>query len=184
MISFRQTLKDIKSDIRAPKLNLKFFFSNYFFNPSFRVLLNHRLGKYFIGSGFIIFRLLGSYYRYRLITKRSCDISYRAKIGKFLRLPHPIGIVIGDGVVIKDDVMIFQQVTIGSHGKRGLEFAYPVIENKVKIFPGAKIIGGVTIGENAIIGANSVVNRDVPAYATAVGIPCRIIEGKNLSALI
>jgi len=92
-------------------------------------------------------------------------------------MPHPIGVIIGDGVVIKDNVMIFQQVTLGSHGKRTEEMRYPVIESGVKIYAGAKIIGGVTIGENAIIGANSVVNVDVPAGATAVGIPCKIMGG-------
>jgi len=111
-----------------------------------------------------------------MIVKRNCDISYNATIGKNLRLPHPIGIVIGDGVIIKDNVMVFQQVTFGSHGKKNQSLSYPIVENNVKIFAGAKIIGGITIGENAIIGANAVVNIDVPANTKAVGIPCRIIR--------
>jgi len=111
-----------------------------------------------------------------LIVKRHCDFSYKAKIGKNLRLPHPFGIVIGDGAVIKDNVTIFQQVTLGSHGKKDQEMKYPVIETGAKIYAGAKIIGGVTVGRDAIVGANSVVNIDVPPGATAVGIPCRIIN--------
>ncbi|ERM80694.1 hypothetical protein P872_21560 [Rhodonellum psychrophilum GCM71 = DSM 17998] len=87
-----------------------------------------------------------------------------------------MGIVIGDKVIIKDNVMIFQQVTFGSHGKKGLIKNYPTIEDGVKIYAGAKIIGGITIGKNAIIGANAVVNIDVPADCVAVGIPCKIIQ--------
>ena len=96
-----------------------------------------------------------------------------------MKLPHPIGIVIGDGVVVKDDVMIFQHVTLGSHGKNKKEMQYPTVESGVIIYPGVKIIGGVTIGENAIIGANSVVNIDVPANSTAVGVPCKILTNKK-----
>lgn len=59
-----------------------------------------------------------------------------------MKLPHPIGIVIGDGVIIKDNVMVFQQVTFGSHGRKEKEMRYPIIESGVKIYAGAKIIGG------------------------------------------
>ncbi|WP_196934303.1 serine O-acetyltransferase [Sphingobacterium hungaricum] len=113
-------------------------------------------------------------YKYRLITKRGCDISYDCSIGKGLRLPHPLGIVIGQGVVIEDDVMIFQQVTFGSHGKKGKDLEYPTVKRGVKIFAGAKIIGGVVIGEGSVIGANSLINIDVPSGSTAYGTPCKI----------
>lgn len=176
MVTLKNTLNEIKNDIPNVQITMKSFFINYFYNPRFRVLLNHRLGKLFHNSKYLLIRQLGNYYKYKLISKRGCDISYNAVIGKNLRLPHPIGIVIGEGVVIKDNVMIFQQVTFGSHGKKGLENKYPVIENGVKIFAGAKIIGGITIGENAIIGANSVVLDDVPANSTVVGIPAKIIK--------
>ena len=92
-----------------------------------------------------------------------------------MSLPHPIGIVVGDGVIIRDNVKIWHQVTLGSHGKKGEPLAYPIIEDGVKVFAGAKIIGGVIIGENAVIGANSVVNIDVPKSTTAIGIPCKLI---------
>jgi serine O-acetyltransferase len=140
------------------------------------VLLNYRIGKYLFKSQNFIFRHIGLYYKTRLIIKRHCDISYNASIGKNLRMPHPVGIVIGEGVVIKDDVVIFQQVTLGSDGKNKAHKIYPVIENGVKIYAGAKIIGGVKIGKKAVIGANSVVNINVPSKAIAVGIPCRIIQ--------
>lgn len=176
MITFKQTLVDIRNDFPFSSISFKLLLKNYFFSPRFRILLNHRLGKYFSTSKYFLFRQLSLYYKCRLVVKRNCDISYDAVIGKNLRLPHPLGIVIGAGVIIGNNVIIFQQVTFGSHGKRGLDFSYPVIENNVKIYAGAKIIGGVTIGENAIIGANAVVNIDVPPNTIAVGVPCKIIH--------
>jgi serine O-acetyltransferase len=96
-------------------------------------------------------------------------------IGKNIKLPHPLGIVIGAGVVIKDNVTIFQQVTLG--GKGGFhKLDYPIIENNVIIYAGAKILGSVTIGQNSIIGANSVVLSDIPPDSVAVGVPARILK--------
>ena len=179
MKRFLSLLREIKEDVPNSNFTLKIFLINYFFSPRFRILLNHRIGKYFSNSRFLIFRLVGSLYKVTLITKRNCDISYNSSIGKNLRLPHPIGIVIGDGVIIRDHVTIFQQVTLGSHGKKGESKEYPIIESGVKIFAGAKIIGGVTIGENSLIGANAVVLKDVPANYNAVGIPAKILPQKN-----
>lgn len=174
MITLRQTLKDIKNDL--PGKSLKSFLSHYFFNAGFRVLLNYRIGKYCYYSRFMLIRQVANYYKMRLITKRNCDISYKAFIGKNIRFPHPIGIVIGEGVIIKDDVKIWQQVTLGSHGKRNSGMSYPTVEKGAKIFAGAKIFGNVRIGENAVIGANAVVNIDVPDNTVAVGIPCKLIN--------
>ena len=174
MISFKQTLNDIKND--TPNLSLKNFIKYYLFNPAFRVMLNYRLGKYFYFKGGRFTSLVAQRYKYVLIAKRGCHFSYQSVIGKKLKLPHPLGIVIGDGVVIKDNVKIWHQVTLGSHGKKGQPIQYPTIEDGVKIYAGAKVIGGVSIGKNAIIGANSVVNVDVPENAVAVGIPCKILQ--------
>jgi serine O-acetyltransferase len=177
MITLKQTLLDIKNDLQGKNKGVKNFIISYLYSPRFRILLNHRLGKLFFNSKLFLIRQLGYYYKARLVTKRSCDISYNAHIGSGLKMPHPIGIVIGEGVVIRNDVMIFQQVTLGSHGKKeSASMEYPIVESGVKIFTGAKIIGGITIGANAIIGANSVVNINVPSDAVAVGIPCRIIN--------
>lgn len=176
MISLRQTIRDIKNDFPKGKVSIRLLIIYYLYSPSFRILLNHRLGKYFSKNRNILIRQIGNYYKTRMLVKRNCDFSYNAIIGKNFRMPHPIGIVIGEGVVIKDNVMVFQHVTFGSHGRKNEEMQYPTIESGVKIYAGAKIIGGVTIGENAIIGANSVVNINVPANATAVGIPCKILK--------
>lgn len=176
MTSLKQTIREIKNDFPEGKVSFRLFVINYLYKVRFRVLLNYRLGKYFSKSKNVFCRQISKYYKVRMTVKRNCDISYKAIIGKNLKMPHPIGIVIGDGVVIKDNIMIFQQVTIGSHGKRGEKKKYPVIESGAKIYAGAKIIGGISIGENAIIGANSVVNIDVPPNSIAVGVPCKILN--------
>jgi serine O-acetyltransferase len=179
MSSVKKLLIDIKNDFPNGNLNLRLFLVYYFFSPRFRILLNYRLGNYFLSCKSFFLRQIANYYKSRLIVKRNCDISYKAIIGKNLKLPHPIGIVIGEGVVIKDNVMIFQHVTLGSHGNNKKEMQYPTVESGVKIYPGVKIIGGITIGENAIIGANAFVNIDIPANSTAVGIPCKILINKR-----
>lgn len=152
----------------------KFFL--FFFGASFRLMLNYKIGYYFDRKGGKFAHLIISYLRYKQITKRNCQISYKSKIGKNIEFAHPLGIVIGDFVVIGDNVKIWQQVTLGSHGKREFPLEYPIIKNNVKIFAGAKVFGNIIIGENSVVGANAVVNIDVPANSVAVGIPCRIIK--------
>lgn len=101
----------------------------------------------------------------------NCEIVPSTKIGRRLRMAHGgQGVVIHANVEIGDDVTIWQHVTIGS-GRGGV----PSIGNRVQIGTGAVLLGGVRIGDDAKIGANAVVLCDVPAGATAVGVPARII---------
>jgi serine O-acetyltransferase len=92
------------------------------------------------------------------------EISYKIHIAGGFRINHGIGTVIGDAKIDKD-VIIFQNVTIGANYPeltRSMKIkGYPVIEQNVIIFPGAKIIGPITIGSNSIIGANAVVTSNV-----------------------
>jgi serine O-acetyltransferase len=175
MCSLKQTFSEIKRDLPGTRFSFKVFLINYLYSPRFRILLNFRLGKFFNSSSLYLFGFIGKHYKVRLLVKRGCDISYNASIGSNLRMPHPLGIVVGDQAVIKDNVTLFQHVTLGSHGNRNFKKQYPTIEAGVIIYAGAKIIGGINIGENAVIGANAVVNIDVPPGAIAVGIPCKII---------
>lgn len=175
-MTIKQTCSKIKGDLIDSQFTFNSFFKNYLISPRFRVLLNYRIGKYFSEKKNFFLRQIGNYYKARMVVKRNCDISYNSNIGVNLQLPHPMGIVIGDGVEIKDNVTIFQQVTLGSHGKIDTNKCYPIINSGVKIFAGAKIIGGVTVGENAVIGANALVNIDVPRNSIAIGIPCRILK--------
>ncbi len=100
------------------------------------------------------------------------DIPLNCRLGGGLLLPHPNGVVIHPGAVVGPNCLIFQQVTIGAGTTPGL----PRIGGHVDIGAGAKILGGVTIGDHAKIGANAVVLQDVPAGATAVGIPARLLH--------
>ncbi len=106
----------------------------------------------------------------------ACYISPRAQIGPRLRLPHPVGIVIGEGVVIGAGCTIYQHVTLGGRRigdwRRG---AYPVVGDDVVLFAGAVLAGSLSIGDRATVGANAVVLVDVPADNTAVGNPARAI---------
>jgi len=103
------------------------------------------------------------------------DIHPAAVIGHRVFIDHGVGVVIGETAIIGNDVLIYQQVTLGgvslSHGKR-----HPTIEDSAVIGAGAKILGNITIGKNAKVGANSVVIKDVPADCTAVGIPARVLK--------
>lgn len=150
----------------------------YFTKPSFRLMLNYRLGSYFIKKKSTFFNLLVVRYRYIQTTKRNCQISYDAVIGERLLLSHPIGIVIGKGVVIEDDVSIWQNVTIGNDGAAKGDADYPLIKKGAKIYCGAVVAGKIIIGSNAVVGANAFVNKSIPDNGVGVGVPCRVIEAK------
>jgi serine O-acetyltransferase len=99
------------------------------------------------------------------------DIPVNCRLGGGLLIPHPNGIVIHPDVEIGPNCLLFQQVTLG-HAPSGL----PQIGGHVDIGAGAKVIGAVTVGDHAKVGANAVVTKDVPAGATVVGNPARIVN--------
>lgn len=101
------------------------------------------------------------------------DIHPEAKLGRRLFIDHATGVVIGQTAEVGEDVLIFHGVTLGgvsmSEGKR-----HPTIGNGVTIGAGAKILGPITVGDRAKVGANAVVVRDVPEDTVAVGVPAKI----------
>ena len=104
------------------------------------------------------------------------EVSSRVEIDGGLFLPHTVGTVIG-AASIGRNCTIMQGVTLGAL-ESDLAFkpaTRPVIGNDVVIGSGAKVLGGITVGDHAKIGANAVVLSDVPAYALAVGVPARIL---------
>lgn len=106
------------------------------------------------------------------------DIPLNAQIGGGLLLPHPNGVVIHPAARIGANCLIFQQVTLGTRG----DGKAPVLGDHVDVGAGARLLGGIAIGADAVIGANAVVVTDVPPGATAVGIPARILTGGGRDA--
>ena len=102
------------------------------------------------------------------------DIPLNCRIEGGLMLPHPNGVVIHPEARIGPNCMLMQQVTLGTGGTlQGV----PTLVGRVDIGAGARVLGGTTLGAHSIVGANAVVLIDVPAGATAVGVPARVVRG-------
>jgi len=96
---------------------------------------------------------------------------------KRVKFPHPIGIVIGFNVELGDDCIIYQNVTIGTKDSADQVHAkYPVIGDRVTIYPNCVIVGDIKIGDGATIGAGSVVISDVEPYSVVAGVPAKKIK--------
>lgn len=103
------------------------------------------------------------------------EIHPSATIGTGFFIDHGMGVVIGETAEIGDHVTLFQGVTLGGTGKeRGKR--HPTLGNHVVVGAGAKILGGIRIGDNVKIGANSVVLKSVPSNCTVIGVPARVIK--------
>jgi serine O-acetyltransferase len=146
--------------------------------PGFQAVAVHRFGNWRMGirrkalrAPFsVIYRAL-----YRCVRNvYGIELPYTTKLGRRVVLEHQHGIVIHGYCVIGDECVIRQGVTLGNRGsERPLDA--PRLGHRVNVGAGAKILGGVTIGDDAKIGANAVVTKDVPAQAVAVGIPARVL---------
>jgi serine O-acetyltransferase len=142
------------------------------FYPGVHAVLWHRLAHRLWTSGHKFAARAASWLA-RLVT--NIDIHPGATIGERLFIDHGAGVVIGETAVVGDDVTMYHGVTLGgtswSPGKR-----HPTVDDGVLIGAGAKILGPITVGPRARIGANSVVIEDVPPEMTVVGIPGRIVR--------
>ena len=109
------------------------------------------------------------------------EIHPGATIGEGLFIDHGTGIVIGETAELGRNVTLYQGVTLGGTGKEKGK-RHPTIGNNVVVASGAKVLGSFTVGDHAKIGAGSVVLKAVPAYATVVGIPGRVVvmHGKGV----
>ena len=103
------------------------------------------------------------------------EIHPAATIGRRLVIDHGTGIVIGATTEIGDDCLLYQGVTLGGTGIAGGK-RHPTLGNNVMVGSGAKILGPITVGDNARVAANAVVLRDVPENSTVVGVPGRIVR--------
>ena len=105
------------------------------------------------------------------------EIHPGATIGKRLFIDHGMGVVIGETTIIGDDCVLYQGVTLGGVGTGEHKVKrHPTLLNNVMVSAGAKVIGDVTIGNNSIVGAQTVVLADVPDNCTVVGVPAFIVK--------
>lgn len=146
--------------------------------PTIHALIAYRISHFlYTKKLFFLARLISQIARF--IT--GIEIHPGAKIGKGLVIDHGMGVVIGETAEIGDNVLLYHGVTLGGTGKdKGKR--HPTVGDNVIIGSGAKVLGAIFIGSNAKIGANSVVLKDVPEGATAVGIPAKNIVKKKEEA--
>ena len=144
--------------------------------PSVKAVFFHRIAYFLSVAKFdLIARMISQFSRF--VT--GIEIHPKAKIGKNLFIDHGMGVVIGETSEIGNNVTIYHGVTLGgispsidSDKQRDVK-RHPTLKNNVVIGSGAQILGPISIGENAKVGANSVVIKDVPANAVMVGIPAK-----------
>jgi len=141
--------------------------------PGLHAVWLHRISHFLWSIGLKwIARLLSVLTRF--IT--GIEIHPGAKIGRRVFLDHGLGIVIGETTEIGDDCTIYQGVTLGGTSLYKDIKRHPTIGKDVVVSAGAKVLGGFTVGDGARIGSNAVVLKEIPAGATAVGIPARVLH--------
>ena len=144
--------------------------------PGVKAVFFHRVANFFSTAKFhLIARIISQFSRFMT----GIEIHPKAKIGKNLFIDHGMGVVIGETSEIGDNVTIYHMVTLGgiapsinSDNQRNVK-RHPTIENEVVIGSGAQVLGPVTVGCCAKIGANAVITKDVPEKAVMVGIPAK-----------
>ena len=143
--------------------------------PGFHILVYHRIAHWlFEHKHFFLARWVSQRGRH----KTGIEIHPGAKIGKCLFIDHGMGIVFGETAEIGDNCTIYHGVTLGGTGKDTGK-RHPTLGNNVLIGAGTKVLGPVYIGDNARIGAGSVVLKNLPANCTAVGVPAEVVRINN-----
>jgi serine O-acetyltransferase len=147
--------------------------------PGVKAVFFHRIANFFCVAKFdLIARIISQFSRFLT----GIEIHPKAKIGKNLFIDHGMGVVIGETSEIGDNVTIYHMVTLGgiapsinSNDQRNIK-RHPTLKNNVVVGSGAQILGPVIVNENAKIGANAVVTKNVPANAVMVGIPSKNVS--------
>ena len=165
----------LRADIRAVKERdpaARNSFEILLLYSGVHAVINHRLAHWFYKHRlFFLARLVSQFSRFLT----GIEIHPGAKIGRGIFIDHGSGVVIGETTEIGDNCTIYQGATLGGTGKeRGKR--HPTLGNNVMVGCGARILGPFYVGDNAKIAANAVVLEEVPANATAVGVPARIVR--------
>lgn len=150
--------------------------------PGFHALLVYRLAHWLWG---LKLRLLARFISHLGKILTAIEIHPGAQIGRRFVIDHGTGVVIGETSVIGDDVTLYHAVTLGgiapavdSGSQVGVK-RHPTIKDGAIIGSGAAVLGPITVGEGARVGANSVVTKDVPPSVTAVGVPAKVIMPRD-----
>ena len=144
--------------------------------PGAKAVFFHKIANFFAIAKFhLVARIISQFSRFFT----GIEIHPRANIGKNLFIDHGMGVVIGETSEIGDNVTIYHMATLGgispsvnSNEQRNIK-RHPTLKDNVVVGSGAQILGPVTVGKNAKIGANAVVTKDVPENAVMVGIPAK-----------
>jgi serine O-acetyltransferase len=144
--------------------------------PGVKAVFFHQIAHFFCVAKFdLVARIISQFSRFLT----GIEIHPKAKIGKNLFIDHGMGVVIGETSEIGDNVTIYHSVTLGgispsidSDSQRDVK-RHPTLKNNVVVGSGAQVLGPVVVGENAKIGANAVVTKNVPENAVMVGIPAK-----------
>jgi serine O-acetyltransferase len=144
------------------------------FDPCFKIVFRYRLySALYRHGGF--FKLIGLFLYLRTRKKYNSDIHPGSDIGVPFKLGHGFNVVIGGSVKVGSGCYIFNGVTLGNKNV-GLENAMPVLLNDIIVGTGAKILGLVNVGSRAVIGANSVVTKNIGSQEVWAGNPARLIK--------
>lgn len=139
--------------------------------PGFHAIIIHRISHWlYLKRFYVLARFISQVSRF--ITQ--IEIHPGAKIGEGFFIDHGAGIVIGETAEIGENVTLYQGVTLGGTGKEKGK-RHPTIGSNVVISAGAKVLGSFKVGDNARIGAGSVVLKEVPCNCTVVGVPGRVV---------
>ena len=144
----------------------------FFLYSGFKAVRSHRKANWFYRHNL---KFIARWISQRSRHKTGIEIHPGATIGKGLFIDHGMGVVIGETTVIGDNCTIYQNVTLGGTGKDTGK-RHPTLGNNVLVGSGAKVLGPFTVVDNARIAAGAVVLSEVPANATAVGVPARVVK--------
>ena len=147
--------------------------------PGLHAIVMHRWANACWRHGF---RWLGRFISHIARGLTGIEIHPGATIGRRVFIDHGFGVVIGETAEVGDDCTIYQGVTLGGTSLSKGKKRHPTLARGAIIGAGAKVLGSFTVGEGAKVGSNAVVVKEVPAGATAVGNPARIIEKEASNA--
>ena len=144
--------------------------------PGLHAIYIHKLARWFWLRGL---RWLGRFTSHIGRWLTGIEIHPGAKIGSCVFIDHGMGVVVGETAEVGDGCTIYQGVTLGGTSLYPGTKRHPTLGAGVIVAAGAKVLGGFTVGDGARIGANAVVLKEVPAGATVVGVPGRIVKGEG-----